>query len=458
VYLKKIRLQNIKCFEDVELEFPRRDGDYGGWNVILGENGRGKSTILRSIALGALNPFAAYFALEQQEGRFLRQGAGKAHIDVDLLFHSVELKQQAGTLGKYGLAFSDHRSPSPDATPGVRLVGPSLSANGSSGVEEALPLVLCYGYGPFRRLEGGSRSAPGAFQFPEPLSRFMTLFTDEIGLPDAKRVLIDLYIASVDPQHTSHRAAKQTLGAVWGVVDALLPGGVCLDRVTSEKVLFKAAPGVDLTEKELSDGYRSFLSLVFDLLRHLSVRLGSAFPDLIQRKGGGIAVNAEAIVLIDEADAHLHPSWQRELGERLRRVFPKIQFIVASHSPFIAQEATDGGLFVLRANEDGTVRVEQPIESVRGWTATQILTSPLFGLESTRDPETESLIRENTALTAKERAGKLTPAQSRRLAAVRKQLSDTLSAPGETYDEMQRQRDMDAYIDQSLNRLKNSKR
>ena len=55
MYLKKIQLQNIKCFEDVTLAFPVRDGNYGGWNVILGENGRGKSTLLRSVALGVLD-------------------------------------------------------------------------------------------------------------------------------------------------------------------------------------------------------------------------------------------------------------------------------------------------------------------------------------------------------------------------------------------------------------------
>jgi predicted ATP-binding protein involved in virulence len=458
VYLKKIRLQNIKCFEDVELEFPHRDGDYGGWNVILGENGRGKSTILRAIALVALDPFVAFFALEHQEARFLRKGTGEGAIVAEDLFHAVELKQPPGAVANYRLNFSEHGNPSPPGSPGVRSIGPSVTANGSRGVEEAIPLVLCYGYGPFRRLEGGSRSVPNAFQFPQPLSRFMTLFTDEIGLPDAARVLIDLYVASVDPQHTSHRAAKQTLGAVWAVVDALLPGGVRLDSVTSEKVLFKAASGIDLTEKELSDGYRSFLSLVLDLLRHLWARFGEALPRLIQGKGDQIAVNVEAVVLIDEADAHLHPRWQRELGERLRRVFPKVQFIVATHSPFIAQEATDGGLFVLRAAENGTVVVDQPIDSVRGWTASQILTSPLFGLESTRGPETESLIRENAELTAQERAGKLTAAQSRRLAAVKKRLSATLSAPGETYDEMKRQQDVDDYIDRTLHRLKNNKK
>jgi predicted ATP-binding protein involved in virulence len=143
----------------------------------------------------------------------------------------------------------------------------------------------------------------------------------------------------------------------------------------------------------------------------------------------------------------------------LRQVFPKIQFIVTTHSPFIAQEASEGGLFVLRRNEKGTVEVEKFNESVRGWTATQILTSPrLFGLHSTRGPETESLIRESATLTAKEHAGKLNKQEKNRLAEVRQRLTATLSAPGETYEEMLRQQDMARYVDETLQRLNNGKK
>jgi predicted ATP-binding protein involved in virulence len=450
VYLKKIRLQNIKCFEDVTLQFPHRDGNYGGWNVIVGENGRGKSTFLRSIALGVLEPSLASFAI-QQHGQLIRQGAGgQATITTGLQFHEPELEKSVAIINKpyyRSLTFSLQGFPE------LNVSMPTPIA-----LEGTIPHVLCYGYGPFRRLEGGPFSIPSSLQFPAPLSRFLTLFANELGLPDAKRVLIDLYVASIDPKHTSHRLAKQTLGTLLKVVDTLLPDGVHLESVTSENVWFKTAPGVDLTEKELSDGYRSFLSLVLDLLRHFWVRFGQAFPDLIAREGDRVVVNVEAVVLIDEADAHLHPRWQRELGERLRRVFPKIQFIVTTHSPFVAQEATDGGLFVLRAGANGTVGMEQPLESVRGWTASQILTSPLFGLESTRDAQTESLIREQAVLTGKERAGHLSQAEKQRLEAVRRHLAATLSAPGETYPEMQRQQEMAEYIDQTLNRLKGNRK
>jgi predicted ATPase len=448
VYLKKIRLQNIKCFEDLTLEFPHRSGNYAGWNVILGENGRGKSTILRSIALGVLHPFLGTIALGQHEGHFARRGAnGKSALAADLLFHAAELRQGGAKVPSYlrRLTFSS-------------LGSAAVTLAAASPSEEALPHALCYGYGPFRRLEGSPRAAPASFQFPEPLSRFVTLFTDEIGLAYATHGLTDLYVASVDPKHSAHHIARQGFREVCKVVNALLPGGVQVSSVSSEGVQFQTPAGVSVTEKELSDGYRSFLAILLDLLRQLLERFGSAFPALLQREGDRVAVVVEAVVLIDEADAHLHPRWQRELGEHLRRAFPNVQFIVTTHSPFIAQAATDGGLFVLRADGGGAVTADQPVDSVRGWTASQILTSPLFGLESTRDPQTESLIREKAALTARERAGNLTPAEKKRLAEVGQQLATLLSAPGETYDEMRRQQDMADYVDRTLDRLNKSKK
>ena len=74
-------------------------------------------------------------------------------------------------------------------------------------------------------------------------------------------------------------------------------------------------------------------------------------------------------------------------------------------------------------------RWSKPVESVRGWTASQVLTSPLFGLESTRDPDTELLIREHADLTAKERAGKLDSDRANGIAARRHKNNWRLPCP-----------------------------
>ncbi len=69
-------------------------------------------------------------------------------------------------------------------------------------------------------------------------------------------------------------------------------------------------------------------------------------------------VNLPGVVAIDEVDAHLHPSWQREIGTWFTRCFPQVQFIVTTHSPIICQNATS----VWRLPTPGTDEVGGRIE------------------------------------------------------------------------------------------------
>jgi predicted ATP-binding protein involved in virulence len=185
------------------------------------------------------------------------------------------------------------------------------------------------------------------------------------------------------------------------------------------------------------------------------------FHDLsrwVDNEGGESRITAEGVVLIDEVDAHLHPLWQREIGFRLRRVFPRMQFIVTSHSPFVAQAASDRGLFVLRSvTPEGAVEAQRPLDSVKGWRVDQILTSPLFGLDATRDEETESLIRRHADLIAKRTWGKLTKDDEQQLAQLTDKLDDRLTAPGETVEERELQAETAAFIKTTLKELKAKK-
>ena len=79
----------------------------------------------------------------------------------------------------------------------------------------------------------------------------------------------------------------------------------------------------------LSDGERGTLAVVLDLTR----RLAQANPEMTDP-----AAEAEAVVLIDEIDLHLHPKWQRQIVRSLTATFPRCQFIATTHSPQIIGE------------------------------------------------------------------------------------------------------------------------
>jgi predicted ATP-binding protein involved in virulence len=81
--------------------------------------------------------------------------------------------------------------------------------------------------------------------------------------------------------------------------------------------------------RNLSDGYKSIIRLAADIA-YRAIKLN---PHLGERA----VIETEGIVMIDEIDMHLHPKWQRHIVDDLKRTFPKIQFIVTTHSPFIIQ-------------------------------------------------------------------------------------------------------------------------
>jgi hypothetical protein len=90
----------------------------------------------------------------------------------------------------------------------------------------------------------------------------------------------------------------------------------------------------------LSDGQRNVLALVGDLAVK-AVKLN------YESLGDESLVKTSGVVLIDEVDLHLHPTWQRVVIENLRTTFPNLQFIATTHSPFIVQTLREGELVML---------------------------------------------------------------------------------------------------------------
>jgi predicted ATP-binding protein involved in virulence len=283
-----------------------------------------------------------------------------------------------------------------------------------------------------------------------------SLFRESVALTRCERWLTSLYSRSVDPNLEDRGRYIDDLAIVMDLLRVLLPPQVKIAEFNSEGVFFEVPGGAKVSVPDLSDGYRSFLALTIDILRHLQDSSEGLLHLLLPDSDNGISlqIGVEGVVLIDEADAHLHPIWQRELGRRLRQAFPKVQFIVTSHSPFIAQAASDGGLFVLRQQDRrGPVRLSQPEPSVKGWRLEQILLSPLFGLTEVRDEETEHLLAEHRELAAKKTWQSLTPEEQARLVEVEARLAGRLTAPGDTLEERKREEEMARYVDTTLKRL-----
>nr|WP_239015299.1 AAA family ATPase [Archangium violaceum] len=147
--------------------------------------------------------------------------------------------------------------------------------------------------------------------------------------------------------------------------------------------------------RNLSLGYRTLIAWMVDLASRLFERYPESPNPLAE----------PAVVLVDEIDLHLHPTWQRQLIGYLTERFPNTQFIVTAHSPLVVQSATDANIVVLKREGDHVV-IDNDVESIRGWRVDQLLTSDLFGLETARPPQLEDFLKARTALLSKPRLTK----------------------------------------------------
>ena len=103
--------------------------------------------------------------------------------------------------------------------------------------------------------------------------------------------------------------------------------------------------------------------------------------------------NKPAILLIDEIENHLHPTWQRRVIPALLKYFPGLQIFATTHSPFVVAGLKTGQVHLLKRNEHGGVTATTNTEDIVGWTADEILRT-MMGVDDPTDDATAAAARE----------------------------------------------------------------
>lgn len=320
--MDSLELKNFQGFDQIELEFAP------AVNVLVGDNGSGKTAILDGLTIAA---GTALYALDDVKTRHIRKrdirktwdsqspGNPEGHFPVSVLARGEvfgDNVEWARTI--------DHANGRTTSRLASDLKELSQGVNRMIREEDPdyeLPLIAYYSTG---RLWLQKRERKD-YRPEEP--RYQGYYS-AIEPVSAEHSLRD-WMKQVGLEARQRTAAEESLLSVLNALVEATPEITNVLYNPEEDLLLAEQHERLLPLDALSDGYRNFLSLVADI----AYRCAALNPHL----GANAPRETSGLVLIDEIDLHLHPRWQRRVISDLQATFPSLQFIATTHSPFIIQ-------------------------------------------------------------------------------------------------------------------------
>lgn len=338
--MRVVRLQtrNLRAIDAADFSFQP------GLNLLVGVNGVGKTSVLDAMTVCLSHVVSRANRLGLRPKAFgtqdIRSSAQaltvEATVEIDAALHTSVISRRG------------------DGRWLARIVGDDLQADGSSSPPaNGRPLAVLF----------STRRAVPSGRVPRAVSYASSVIESGAPVPSGEEVLLtarsSLALAHADAfaprelrivdlaywlraqaaQASERGSSAQALATAQAAVERFLPGYRNVRLGSSDPPsLLVDRDDATLDVRQLSDGERGLLALVLDLSR----RLALANPEMHDP-----ALEAEAVVLIDEIDLHLHPQWQRDVVNKLTRAFPECQFIATTHSPQVIGEVEPDRVHVM---------------------------------------------------------------------------------------------------------------
>jgi len=415
--LHSLRVRNVGPFEDAFFEFDEHV------NVFVGPNNSGKSTVLWALGDIAVNPFL--FPEKLLRGNGARFDASYTGVDSKVKTlrgeHPIGLSEDEEgywTDSRYAEAIGVVEAlgytcfiPALRRSTDYRSGGPSAGENGvtaralrgKSG-EEIAELV--------RELRTGRHGDRQRLMLA-------TLGPDPMQIEDSDVIqsLVDLDYKAYREERPSVRKVFDALAKVASDITEGFPirfTGVAEDK----RGLFPkfSTPDGELPLNTLSQGTQSIVQWLGRFLVNLAEHYH--YPEDLESQ--------RAVLIIDEIDAHLHPSWQRRILPALTKTFPKLQIFCSTHSPLMISGLKAGQVHLLNRDAKGKVTVSRNETDIVGWSADEILRN-ILDVPNPTDLATAEKIQRLQELRRKKLP---TKADKDELEALRENVgSDLLGAP-----------------------------
>ncbi len=417
------------------------NGSLGMSALITGNNGVGKSSILRAIAMGLCDRGSADALLRELEGNYVRKGTeekgGKKEAKVKIGLKNNRNKWSTET------TFTEEKESVIEAITQV------VKKNGKKISKEA-PLwkeLFLIAYGAGLRTQGTAKYsnyfAPDAVY---------SLFKYDTPPQDPELAWRRLRAAEAQSRNGTGRTDKLVKGLLKHILDLEEDSEITLDP----DGIYMRQHGETKPLDSVGDGHKSLVTLTLDILLWYLLKINDSETEGEKRRWKPLPLdkdsilNAKGIVIIDEVEQHLHPKLQREILGRLNEKFPKIQFIIATHSPLCVTgtaDVSDGyKIFSVAYDEDDETTEINSEPVPQGLFAHQVLLD-YFGLPTTLSASLGEKYERMNELFLKNKRNSKEDKEYKRLKKEINEISPTL---GESMKERELNKRLDARIKKIL--------
>ena len=361
--INKLYIKNIGPFKEAELEFANDFNTENGAQpvtIITGVNGAGKSIVIDAIR-AALS------------GQKLER-----HIVAD--DHDFQIKMEIDYDGTN------------------RLVSTSKIENGTIGSAvdySNLARFLLYGY----KIPGlvydwvidywSANSPTDEFKIQTMTNIKHELVFKDVMLGEKSNIQLVNFICQMDYLRSSDMPSEKELGEVMyeklkEVVNLCLDNGVFKYVRRTDLTPIVEQNGIELSLEKLSSGN------IF-LLEHLLLFMQKMYSvSVLKKLPANQIFKAAGLLLIDEIETHLHPKWQKKILGIIRTLFPNIQIILTTHSPFVVA-SMDGARIYTCVPRTGYSEICDETEKYGRMPVEEILMSDVFGVNPFNDQITEKI-------------------------------------------------------------------
>lgn len=338
--LSRVRIKNFKGIEEKEFQFAP------GFNLIKGENGRGKTSILEAIAVG-MGGFIAgipenasrHFLVNEIRKEYKMTGDGSC----DCIYHvPVEVEMSAEIDGKevHWLRARISVNSSRSTIQPRDIV--RLAEKMSSDENAELPVLIYEAAGRVWAQKRQKNENPFGKKIIRTIGYVDTLVeASNIKMLRNWCIKMEMNAFKQKKNIAEYEAVKKAVADFMKWINGDETDYQVFYESQLEEIMFQNKEEI-LPIRDLSAGYQSLIWMVFDIAYRMAL--------LNPKKGADIA-ESRGIVLVDELDMHLHPKWQWNIITALTKVFPNVQFIATTHAPILFASAKNVCVIDIDGNE-----------------------------------------------------------------------------------------------------------